>query len=468
MHKVKALVAAVALACAASPAALAQSATDIKELRDLIRQMKEDYETRIKALERRLSEAESRAGETVPPTAGAEAAVATAPAAAPVSENAFNPAISLILQGRYANLSKNPDSFRINGFIPTGGEVDPGKRNFSLSESELNISASVDPYFSGWLTAALTPDNEVEVEEAYLRSLSLPAGFALKGGRFFSDVGYLNQFHQHAWDFIDPPLPYRAFLGRQLGDDGVQLKWVAPTELFLEIGTEAGRGRDFPGSDRNKNGVPLGTVFTHLGGDLGASHSWRAGLSYLRTSPEDRGYEDEDSTGTLVNNAFSGTSKLWIADLVWKWAPQGNPTERNFKFQAEYFRRTESGRLRFDADAASVGPVDDSFSSSQSGFYVQGVYQFMPAWRVGTRFDRLDHGTVNIGQVLNGSLTRADFPVLSGHNPTIATAMIDWSPTEFSRVRLQFARDKSRQGETDNQIFLQYILSLGSHGAHKW
>jgi hypothetical protein len=44
--------------------------------------------------------------------------------------------------------------------------------------------------------------------------------------------------------------------------------------------------------------------------------------------------------------------------------------------------------------------------------------------------------------------------------------MLDYSPSEFSRLRLQFARDGSRPGAVDNQIFLQYIMSLGTHAAH--
>jgi len=43
-----------------------------------------------------------------------------------------------------------------------------------------------------------------------------------------------------------------------------------------------------------------------------------------------------------------------------------------------------------------------------------------------------------------------------------------WSPSEFSRLRLQFNQDKSQIGLTDNQVFLQYIFSLGTHGAHKF
>jgi hypothetical protein len=44
--------------------------------------------------------------------------------------------------------------------------------------------------------------------------------------------------------------------------------------------------------------------------------------------------------------------------------------------------------------------------------------------------------------------------------------MFDYSSSEFSRFRMQLARDQSRPGIVDNQIFLQYIMSLGAHGAH--
>lgn len=46
--------------------------------------------------------------------------------------------------------------------------------------------------------------------------------------------------------------------------------------------------------------------------------------------------------------------------------------------------------------------------------------------------------------------------------------MLDWSLTEFSRFRLQVASDKSRLGVTDNQVIIQYLHSLGAHGAHRF
>src|SRR5678815_2381478 len=221
-------------------------------------------------------------------------------------------------------------------------------------------------------------DNAVEVEEAFFQTLQLGRGLTLKGGRFLSAIGYQNPIHQHAWDFQEAPFAYQAFLGGRWNDDGVQLKWVAPTDLFVELGGEAGRGRTFPATDPNKNGAGAWALFGHVGGDANASTAWRAGLSYLSTSPQDRAFED----GGVVQS-FSGTSRLWIADFVVKWAPDGNASNTNLKLQGEYFRRAESGDLTFNA---ATGDYD----SRQSGWYLQGVYQFMPRWRVGYRYDRLD------------------------------------------------------------------------------
>ncbi len=491
MHKIPAAVVAAAVACATAPLARADSSDDLKEVRAAIQQLKEDYESRIRNLEQRLAAAEAKAaraerdasdakraaGNAAQPAlaSGETGTEASQPMTAPVvtpaptrqeRQNAFNPAISLILEGTYADLSQDPESSRISGFIPSGAEG--WQRGLSIAETELSISGSVDPWFSGYFTAALQPDGGIEVENAYFRTSALGHGLSLEGGRFFSDIGYLNPRHRHLWDFVDAPLPYQAFLGGQLADDGGQLKWVAPTDLFVELGAEVGRGQAFPGAENNLNGAHLYTLFTHLGGDIGESNSWRAGLSYLHASPKDRTYDDTDSTDAEVTNSFSGTSQLWIADLVWKWAPDGNPTRRNLKLQGEYFWRDEDGTLTFDQDGTAGGPLAGPYSSSQDGWYAQAVYQFMPRWRVGLRYSELDSGNPDIGLVDSGTLPATDFPLLASYNPSTLTAMVDWSPSEFSRLRLQYGVDRSRESTTDNQLFLQYIMSLGAHGAHTW
>ncbi len=448
---------------------------DLAGIREEVRQLKESYERRIEALERRLQDAEARAGRAEAAAGRATEAADQAAAQAssrPQAENALNPGISAILNGVYANLKQDPNAYRINGFVPTLGDVGPGRRGLSLGESELGFAANIDPMFRGNLIAAISPDdNRIRVEEGYIQTIGLSRGFTVKAGRFFSAVGYQNQVHAHAWDFTDAPLANRVFLGGQLKEDGVQVKWVAPTDLYADLGLELGRGAAFPAAPaggRNKNGFGSGNLFAHVGGDLGASTAWQLGASYLRTSPQDRTYGDVDATGTAVTDSFSGRSRLVALDGVLKWSPNGNPTETNFKLQGEYFWRSENGSLTYDTTSASRGARTGDYGSRQSGGYLQGVYQFMPAWRVGYRYDRLDSGTTSIGLVNAGVLSAADFPILAGYNPKRNTLMVDWSPSEFSRVRLQLARDYSASGLTDHQLYVQYIVSMGAHGAHRF
>jgi len=443
MHRKATMALAVAAALCLPHAATAQTQEELRTLREQVRQ-----------LDRRVTEAEQAAIQA---------------SSRPASENAMNPAVSVILNGIYSNLSQDPNGFRINGFTPTLGEVGPGVRGLSLGESELALAANIDHNFRGTLIASISPEDGIGVEEGYIQTLALSYGFTIKAGRFFSAVGYQNQVHAHAWDFTDAPLANKVFLGNQLGEDGVQLKWVAPTSFYWDVGVEAGRGRQFPAGPaggRNKNGVSSGNVFTHVGGDFGTGTAWQTGISYLSTSPQDRTFDDLDSTGTPVTNSFSGRSRLWVLDGILKWAPNYNPTYTNFKLQGEYFRRRENGDLIYDSTTppASLGPQTGGYKSTQSGFYLQGVYQFVPMWRVGYRYDRLDSGTTSFSAPLNA----ADFPILAAYNPTRHTVMADWSPSEFSRVRLQFSQDKSRSDATDKQVFLQYIVSLGAHGAHKF
>jgi len=463
-------IAAIAL-CAADLIALpahAADPTELQQIREQINQLKASYEARMQALEQRL-QAMQQGGATGAVAASAPPAPEAAPVTSQASASAFNPAISLILNGSYASLSQDPAHYRLQGFIPSGGDVGPGSRGFQLGESELSLSASIDPTFSGHLTFSLTGDNKISVEEAVFERQGLFNGASLKAGRFLSSVGYLNTQHAHAWDFVDAPLVYQAFLGGPTKTDGLQLRWLAPTDRFLELGAELGAGRSFPGSDTGRNGLGSSALFAHLGDDLGDNASWRIGLSYLNHKADGRPYTDTMSDGTTpVTNTFTGSSRTWILDGIYKWAPNGNATQTNFKLQGEYFQRSEDGTLNYATQTDGTGGTPGSYRATQSGWYLQAIYQFMPMWRAGVRYDKLNSGSPGIGQVSSGLLNAADFPVLQSASPSRTSLMVDYSLSEFSRFRLQLAGDQSRPGSTDKQIFLQYIMSLGTHGAHSF
>jgi hypothetical protein len=295
--------------------------------------------------------------------------------------------------------------------------------------------------------------------------MALPSGFGLRFGRFYSGVGYLNHFHSHAWAFHDEPLVYRAFLGKQYRDDGLRASWVAPTDLFLQIGAEVLRGDSFPGAGSKSDLGDARSLFVKTGGDVDVSNAWQLGLSALWQKP--RGRESAGADESLV--AFTGDSRLYGADFVWKWAPNGNTVQRNFVFQAEYFWRDESGDVDFSDD---INAAKLDYNGDQHGWYVQAVYQFMPHWRAGVRYDRLAADNRLRVADLGGFADSADVvdaTGLSDHgDPERVSLMADWSPSEFSRIRLQYNRDDSVPDETDHQATLQYIMSLGAHGAHEF
>jgi hypothetical protein len=416
-------------------------AGEVAELKQQVADLKTDYEARIADLEQRLAKAElsakgarrnaSKAMDLAEETAIQSSGGSSAP-------NAFNPGIGAILEGRYASVDGGWQ--QIPGFQP-GGETGTGDSGFELGEAELNLQSSVDTKFYGNLTVALSGDG-AEIEEAWMQTTGLPGGVTVKGGRFFSNAGYLNSVHAHADDFVDRPLPYQAFLGGQYAEDGVQARWVAPTALLVELGAELDWGADFPATANGDPSPGSYTLYAKVGGDVGADNAWQAGIGRISMDAVDRVSQDETGSG------FTGNSDLTILDFVWKWAPGGNTTVRNFKVQGEYIRRSEDG---------SYDGIP--YKGDQSGWYLQGAWQFRPLWRVGLRYDTADPDS---GPLLAGTLIEDP-----GRSASRISAMIDYSPSEFSRLRLQYTNDRVTT-ETENQWYLQYIMSMGAHGAHQF
>lgn len=354
--------------------------------------------------------------------------------------NAFNPAISVILNGSYSHHSLDPGSYFRAGF-PLAGEAGPGADGFSLGESEISLAANIDDKFYGQLTLAIESEDgedHLGVEEAFIDTTHLPGGFNLRLGRFFSNIGYLNSHHAHTDSFFDRPLPYQAFLGGQYGDDGVQLRWIAPTPVFLELGGELLRGQPYPSGGAQHGGVGSKTLFAHVGGDAGSNSEWLAGLSMLRTRTAD----GEDG--------FSGNAKVYIADATWKWAPHGNFKDGGITLRGEYLRDDRDGIYIDPADPLNTAP----WSGQRRGAYLEGVYRFNRQWDIGYRYDRLWS---------DGSL-----PLATGFDPYRHSAELTWRNSEFSLLRLQIARDRPNAVDSDTVLTLQYQTSLGAHGAHKF
>ena len=501
-----------------SPAA-AQSSSDpgAAELAEQIRAIKREYEARIGALEAQLSVLESKAKDAD------QGSAAPARAAKPASDNAFNPAIGVVLNGMISEYSA--DDSEIPGF-PVGHESERPARGLALGHSEISMSSNIDNKFRGSLTLGLGvhpgEPTELELEEAYIQTLpgaGLPEGMRIKAGRALWTFGYLNEHHRHGDDFADRPLPYRAFLDSAYNDDGGELSLVLPADLFYsEIGAGLFRGDDIPFGD-SSNGHEAWSAYARFGGDFGRDTAWRIGAYVLSGEAWNRGgghahadeehdehghghevamhhededehdheeemhHEDEDEhdheeemhhedendhdhemamhhedehhdehghTEFFSEGLFSGDARLFALDFRSTWAPTGNARERELILQAEHFWRKERGTYALEPEGDEEVGESEYFDTTSRGWYAQAVYKFTPRWRLGARYSQLHP---------------ADEMELD-HNPTAVAAMIDWTNSEFSRIRLQYTRESFAEDEHDNQIMLQYITSLGAHPAH--
>ena len=231
-----ALVGALVVPMAAFPA----SDAEIAELKSMLNAMKADYEQRIQALESRLAQAEREAARqreeaakskpmtaaVVQPPPSPSAAKATGGVGALTSGTAFNPQISVILDGNYYHDGIDGEGATLVGeaFQPSGGAHGHGhegddhghggdedghahahastENGFNFREAEIAFSATVDPYFDASLYLAIDGDGNVDLEEGYFQTRSLPYGLKVKGGKFLSDFGYINKQHPHQWDFV--------------------------------------------------------------------------------------------------------------------------------------------------------------------------------------------------------------------------------------------------------------------------
>lgn len=388
------------------------------------------------------------------------------------SFQSFNPEISAIVDMFYhADDSADGISHvteEMSGFGHSHGDEDhhhgETENGFNLRHLELQFSAEVDPYFKGSAIAAIDLEG-AEMEEAKIETTCLPWGFAVRGGKFFSDFGYINAQHSHQWDFVDQPLIYQLTLGPHgLNDVGAQLSWLAPTPFYLLAALEAFQGKNdmmfvYSGEDPlpHHNGPRVGVGWLKFGPDLPGNHGLQAGVfgAIGRDQEAHDGNEDGNSDHWL-----DGDSMFWGADCVYKYDSPQPHCKGDLTLQAEYFnRRKDLEMIANDLNPALVGNdrIDD-----QDGYYLQAVYGLFERWRGGLRWEQV--GLINSTELPDGS--KEDFG--SSYR---AGVMLDFTPSEFSRLRVQVnhgSYETADGREPVTEFFLQWMISLGTHGAHKF
>lgn len=477
-----ALVAAGLSLAAALPVRAEIQSQDLEALRAEIRDMKQQYEARLAELEARLKAAEQ------PTAAAASPAPAVVDRMGEVGAgSAFNPQISVILDGVYYTDSRKGAGVEFMEHVDgithahdhAGHEHAGVGRGFNLRETEIAFSAAVSPYFDANLMLTVDSGGGVALEEAYFDTRALPGGLKIRGGKFLSGIGYLNSQHPHTWDFVDQNLAYSSLLGHHgLMDTGLQFTWLPRTgSVYTLLGMELLQGDEqhfvsggqelpedmagvgFGELAPGKAGPRLFTAFAKFGPDLGDAHGLQLGLSYAKGRQLQEVHDHRDEDPDAVVHGLQGDGWLWGADLVYKFDAPGAYGLGDFTLAAEYLRQKKDLSVAFhQTDEAALG---GQRKFTQDGFYIQGVYGFAPNWQVGLRYDVT--GLTN--QVDRGA------SVGEWEKSDRWTLSLTRHLTEFSRLRLQASTaDLSVEGAPEDlsQFFIQYQHSLGAHGAHKF
>ncbi|OGR90199.1 MAG: hypothetical protein A2V88_11165 [Elusimicrobia bacterium RBG_16_66_12] len=355
------------------------------------------------------------------------------------------------LQQRVLKLEGAPAKSSLNAFNPAiGMALDAAFRDsndkaaFQFRAAELGLSAPVDPYLKAWVF--ITGSNGgVGVEEAVLETTALPHNLTARGGRLFASFGRLAHVHDHELPVVERPLSLDSSIGGETQADGLEVSWLAPTDLYLDatFGVYNKMGAE---NDRQDNlGARTLDEFTYLGRlntylDLTDTQNVELGVDAAWT-PKRSVTEDIAVTGSA--NALTTRRNTWRTlsglDFTYRHQPSGGGLYKGLVWGTEVMQNTER---RFGP--ASRLPTDRV--RAYSGYsYVE--LKTNRGWRGGLMADLTED---------------QDDP----HRLTkTLTAFLTYDVTEFQRLRLTYAEGLVNvPGAVKNHtVAFQWTGLIGKH-----
>lgn len=313
--------------------------------------------------------------------------------------------------------------------------------NFDFRSAEFNLQSAIDPFANLYAVFNGTPDG-VEVEEAFFMTTSLP-GLTIRGGRLFANFGRLGHWHDHELPFVNRVPSLDRFIGGEAQGDGVEVMHLFKTPFFLQ-GTLGAYNKLGADNDRLHSNNHVGdsngrtwSAFTYLarlfsyipfgdnfGMDLGVSQATTPRQHFINGNPV-----------STDNTARSLTG----IDLTFRFEPLENNVYRKLIWGTEVFRNSER-REQIDDVGNLLYPRETAW-----GGYSYVDWRFHRLFSAGPFYDYAE----------------------DLDNPSVKTqtggAMLNLHLSEFQRIRLQLSREKTDDIKGDNQVFLQYFATIGTH-----
>lgn len=335
-------------------------------------------------------------------------------------------------------------------FSPKGSTQEDGSR-LGVREVEIAIQAVVDPYFRGDVYLGFNDVEGAAVEQAYITTTSLPWGLQARVGRFLLPVGKQTTTHRHDLHTIEYPWVIQRFLGAEgLKGTGASVsKVLAPFGFYQEMQFtavdrfgEAAEGlTSAEPVNKSMDGMGYAARFRNYW-DLNQSTNFELSASAITGEREQPAALAHGAAPDV--NAVNARQTVVGADLTWRWRPLRQGLYRSFILQAEVMRQlNQRVSILPVTDNAYEGPDRDF-----TGGYVFARYQVGRRLFIGGRFDTLQD------------------PELGGGKMTAGSGVLEFFPSEFSKLVASFERLSPQGGVATNRLMLQATFAIGPHKPH--
>lgn len=338
----------------------------------------------------------------------------------------------------------------VGDLSPKGSTQENGAR-LGVREVEVAIQAVVDPYFRGDIYLGFNDVEGAAVEQAFLTTTSLPWGLQVRLGRFLMPVGKQNTTHRHDLHAVEYPWALQRFLGAE-GLKGTGLgasKVFAPFGFYQELQVtavdrfgekdEALTSEEVP--NRQLDGLGFSARLRNYW-DLSQSTNIELSASAVTGRREQPAALQHAADYSI--NAVNARQSVVGADVTWRWRPLQQGLYRSFIVQAEVMRQLNQRITIVPEDIPRYGGPGRDFT----GGYVFARWQLGRRLFIGSRFDSLQD------------------PERDGATMTAGSGVLEWFPSEFSKLVASFERVSPHGGPALNRLLLQATFAMGPHKPH--
>jgi hypothetical protein len=338
------------------------------------------------------------------------------------------------------------------GELASGGH-DPQREPFTAQAIEPGLSLRTQ-YLEGFANYIFFQDGDGdwqgELEEAFGKITNIPGGFELKGGRFLSRFGALNDRHLHAWDFLDSEIANSRFLGEHgLLIEGAELSWTLPLGMdpgFVGI-VSLGYG-DAREEEHDAHGHGEGEEFPHEGEEAVLSDNIRTARLLGRYRHDDFHAFTAGVSAAWGTNHFGRDTKVFGLDFEYLWRENGlEPGGRAFRWRNEYLWRDVDAFSEHDDD--DDGVIDETFAGNyrEHGFHSHAIYTWHAHLDTALRLAWVE-GVDDFGQ--DGRFR-------------VSPSVTWWfDPSRRVALRTQYNFDSIEGGRDEHSLWFQLSISLGS------